>query len=217
MKSPKVIGVDLDNTIISYDKLMHKLAVKRGLIKETEPSGKTSIRDQIRKLSNGEVEWQRIQAMAYGPHIMEANLIEGVREFFATCRQKKIKVFIVSHKTEYSNLGEDKTNLRESALSWMETQNFFAVNGLGLNKKSQVIFESTREEKVKRVASLGCQWFIDDLEETFLEKDFPTDVKGILFAPSIESAKTVTLKQKVKPQLQIMKNWKEIANYFFAA
>ena len=62
--------------------------------------------------------WQRLQAAAYGARIQEAAPAAGVDEFFAYCRQHSIPICIVSHKTEYSNLGESCINLRTSAMAW---------------------------------------------------------------------------------------------------
>ena len=44
------IGLDFDNTLVSYDALLHRLAVQRELIQPTSHNGKKAIRDQIRRL-----------------------------------------------------------------------------------------------------------------------------------------------------------------------
>ena len=44
-----VIGIDFDNTIVSYDDLFHRLATERGLIPAAFPSRKTSMRDFLRQ------------------------------------------------------------------------------------------------------------------------------------------------------------------------
>jgi hypothetical protein len=44
-----------------------------------------------------------------------------------------------------------------------------------------VFFESTRAEKLSRIAELGCDWFIDDLAEVFSDPAFPPGVRRILF------------------------------------
>ena len=41
---------------------------------------------------------------------------------------------------------------------------FFSTNGLSLSK-NDIFFEFTKEAKVKRIKSLGCSHFIDDLPE----------------------------------------------------
>src|SRR5689334_15775597 len=91
------IGVDFDNTLISYDNVMHELAVQQGLINRDSANNKKLIRDQIRLLPGGEDRWQLLQAMTYGPNIGQATLINGVVEFFTECQRQRIPVYIVSH------------------------------------------------------------------------------------------------------------------------
>ncbi|MBI2135310.1 aminoglycoside phosphotransferase family protein [Candidatus Woesearchaeota archaeon] len=174
------IGVDFDNTIVSYDALMHKVALEKGFISRDARKSKKSIRDSIRKLENGEEKWQLLQAAAYGQRMNEANLISGVRDFFRNCNEKNIKAYIISHKTEFADYDKTKTNLRYAAMGWMERNSFFREDGLGISK-SDVFFEPTREDKINRIKKLGCTHYIDDLEETFSESSFPKEVKKILY------------------------------------
>ena len=173
-----VIGVDFDNTIASYDELMHTIALERGLIGADVAKNKKLIRDAIRALPGGEEHWRGLQVTVYGPRMHEAKLIDGVKEFFLDCKRRSIPVRIVSHKTEYANFGVASVNLREVAAAWLEQQGFFGP-GPGL-RRTDVFFESTRAEKIGRIKALRATHFIDDLEETFLEPSFPQDVTKIL-------------------------------------
>lgn len=173
-----VIGVDFDNTIAGYDDLMFAIATERGLVAGGIAKNKRLIRDAIRALPDGESHWRGLQVTAYGPRMHEAQLIEGVREFFAACRLRQIPVRIVSHKTEYANFGEADVNLRAVAMEWLDQQGFFGA-GLGL-RHDDVFFEATRAEKIERIKMLGATHFVDDLAETFLEPAFPHDVVKIL-------------------------------------
>ena len=182
-----VIGVDFDNTIASYDELMHAIALERGLIGAAVARNKKLIRDAIRALPDGETHWRGLQVTVYGPRMHEARLIEGVREFFSDCRRRHIPVCIVSHKTEYANFGDADVNLRAVAMAWLEQHGFFQEGGLGLNR-ANVFFESTRAEKIDRIKALRATHFIDDLEETFRESAFPHDVQKILLAAHGQSS-----------------------------
>jgi len=73
-----VIGVDFDNTIVSYDDLLFEAALKRGLIRQDVSRSKRAIRDSIRRLPEGESKWQQLQALIYGPRMEEAKLIDGI-------------------------------------------------------------------------------------------------------------------------------------------
>ena len=200
-----VIGVDFDNTIASCDGVIYSEAVERGLIRPDVRKTKKDIRDWIRQLPDGDIEWQRLQAVAYGPRMEEAILIDGVKRFFDSCKQHNIKVLIVSHKTEFANFDQTRTNLRLAALSWMRRKRFFEADALGLPEED-VYFESTRREKIKRIECLGCTHFIDDLEEIFLEDSFPTYVKKILYSPHAPVALA---------DVMALTTWQEINHYFF--
>jgi hypothetical protein len=176
------IGIDLDNTIVSYDTLFFRLARERGFIAEDGPRGKKAIRDAVRLLPDGDLKWQHLQGDAYGPRMAQAILHPGVDAFFARCRDLNQEIFIISHKTKYAGYDATRTNLRLAALQWLDAQGFFRPGGLGLTPQ-RVFFESTRAGKIERIKSLGCTLFIDDLEETFNEPAFPAEVTKILLDP----------------------------------
>lgn len=176
------IGIDLDNTIISYNKILYNTAVESGLISNTNINGKKEIRDTIRALPDGENEWQRLQAEIYGPRIHGAELLSGVKEFFARCKSFSIETYIISHKTEFANYDTTNTNLRWAALDFLKKNNLIDSEKYGI-KSSNIYFESTRIEKIKRIREKKCVVFIDDLEETFAEATFPKDITKILFDP----------------------------------
>lgn len=201
-----IIGVDFDNTIVSYDDIMHRVAVQRGLVHPDVRKSKNHIRDSIRQLPNGEIKWQKLQAIVYGSRMGEARLIEGVPTFFSLCKQHKAAIYIISHKTEYANFDQTGSNLRAAALTWMRRNRFFEADGLGLSQED-VYFESTRRQKIMRIRHLRCTHFIDDLEETFLEDSFPTDVEKILYAPHVQHSSL--------PKVRVVTTWKEISDYFF--
>ena len=201
-----VVGVDFDNTLITYDDLLHTVAVQQELIEPIVDKSKKGVRNQIRRLPNGEIIWRRLQALAYGSRISEARLIDGVRTFFEHCKRLNVTVYIVSHKTEFSRYDETRTNLREAALGWMAANQFFHADGLGLSSDT-VFFSGTRREKVARIRQLGCTHFIDDLEETFQEDTFPAGVEKILYTRQRPRADL--------PGVKVMTTWEGICGYFF--
>ena len=204
-----VIGVDFDNTTVSYDYLLHSVATEQGLISTAQNPGKREIRDEIRRLPEGETSWQQLQAVVYGPRIDGAMLIEGVRVFFARCSAEDCQVYIISHKTEFANFGNPKPNLREAALGWMERQGFFAEPGLGLSR-ADVFFGATRQEKIDHICRLRCTHFIDDLEEVFLEPNFPVEVEKILYTPQPGQTHVDELPGVIK-----LATWQDITEHLF--
>src|SRR5690349_14076920 len=121
----RIIGIDFDNTIVGYDALMRQVGQQRGLLPSSGGKSKKEIRNIIRSLPEGEMEWRKLQAIVYGPRMAEAELIEGVPAFFQLCRENKVTTFIVSHKTEYAGGDGAGINLRAAALAWMEKNSFF--------------------------------------------------------------------------------------------
>lgn len=177
-----IVGLDFDNTLVTYDAVIHRAAVDQGLIPAATPVNKRLVRDRIRERPGGEIEWQKIQALVYGPLMPQAQLIDGAGDFIKRCRAAALPVFIVSHKTPFAGYDETGTNLRDAALRWMASAGFFDAGGLGF-RRDDVFFESTRDDKIARIRALGCDVFVDDLEEVFLESSFPASVKKILYAP----------------------------------
>ena len=176
-----IVGVDFDNTIASYDALMHRLATEWGLIAAGLDRNKKRIRDAIRSLPDGEAKWRRLQTHCYGTGIDEAAAMEGVERFFASCKLRGIALWIVSHKTQYTNFGEP-VDLRGAAIGWLERKGLIGSPEFGIGR-GHVLFGETREEKIARIRDLGITHFIDDLEETFLEDGFPSGVARLLYAP----------------------------------
>lgn len=204
-----IVGIDFDNTIVDYNDIIYQEAVARNLIGKNFIKDKKVIRDTIRQLPNGEIEWQKIQAIVYGSRMNEAELIDGVEAFFGLCRQRGVKVYIISHKTEIASLGGPKINLRTTALSWMKKNRFFEAGCFDLSD-DDVYFESTRLDKIGRIKSLNCTHFIDDLVETFLEPSFSEKMKKILYSPH----KDCLFDDR---DIKSVSSWKEIIDYFFGA
>ncbi len=204
------IGVDFDNTLIDYDEVMYQVALEQNLIPVNLKKSKIEIRNYIKTLSDGELKWRQLQAVVYGEKIKEAKLQEGVKEFFIFCKTKNISLFIVSHKTVYSNLYNQGNSLRDAALDWMEQQHFFDDGSFF--SKEKVFFEPTREEKIAKIKALGCTHFIDDLEEVFSSQYFPKEITGILYDPH-KSYQLYQSHQSPEPFV-VFENWGKITNYF---
>ena len=207
-ETARVVGVDFDNTLVSYDELMWEVARERELIAADVPRHKRAVRDHIRRRPDGDLDWQRVQAIAYGPRIKDARLIDGVPGFFAACRRAGVRVCVVSHKTTFSSIGDEAVNLRAAAAAWMADHGFFAPHGLGL-REEDVYYEASRPEKAARIAALRCLYFVDDLEETFAEPTFPADVERILFVPDGAAPPSAGL--------VVCRSWDEITRRVFDA
>jgi hypothetical protein len=180
MASSLRIGIDFDNTIITYDDVFRTAAEAGGLIAPGFSGNKQAVRDAIRRLPDGEVAWQRLQGQVYGKGIGAAAMVDGVETFLRRCRAEGCAVMLISHKTEYGHFDPDRVNLRKAALDWMTGQGL--LSGDHGFASANIYFESTRAEKLKRISALSLTHFIDDLEEVLTDPGFPSDVERILFA-----------------------------------
>ncbi|MBI4963457.1 MAG: hypothetical protein HY913_09280 [Desulfomonile tiedjei] len=201
-----IIGVDFDNTIVTYDCLMHSVAVQLGFIAADISKTKKQVRDAVWQSIEGDEAWQKVQGVVYGPRMGEAKLIGQVDTFFKLCSKKGVEAHIVSHKTEFSNYDATHTNLRMAATEWMRANGLFDPSGMNL-PEGNVHFESTRKDKIKRITELKCTHVIDDLEETYLDESFPCGVEKILFNPHGEKYSAVGVRS--------VTSWDEIITYFF--
>jgi hypothetical protein len=183
MRKAVRIGLDFDNTIICYDAVFTQAAIQRGLLPQGFRGNKQFVRDEIRRRPEGDLAWQGLQGYVYGKGIVGAHPFAGVDGFLRRAQAAGAQVSIVSHKTEHGHFDPDRINLRTAALGWMEAQKFFADDGFAIDRRN-IHFAATRAEKIARIAALGCETFIDDLEEVFVDPLFPTDVTKILFSES---------------------------------
>jgi hypothetical protein len=180
------VGIDFDNTIVSYDRVFAEAARARGWVANNFRGTKKQLRGAVRLLQDGETKWQILQGEVYGRRMGEAEPFPGVMEFLKSARLRGIELFIVSHKTRYSNYDTGKNDLREAALKWMEANGFFDPARLGFSR-AQIFFADTRAEKIAQISALRCGMFIDDLEEVFVDPSFPTNVKRVLFSSDREA------------------------------
>jgi hypothetical protein len=203
------VGIDIDNTILSYQKLFHSLAVEKKWISPSCVPFKKNIKQSLLTESGdeglAEQRWQQLQAWAYGPCIDRAIIFNGFREFLLKSRRDNDILFIVSHKTEFSNF-DPGVNLRQSALKTLEVRGFFDSlenGGLGFSYED-IIFASSLKEKVSEIRGLNLTHFVDDLRKVLDNPEFPQKTQRIWFNGSYE--------RNCDPES--LGSWLEISDYF---
>ena len=188
-----LLGLDFDNTLVRYDELFHQLALERNLIMESLPPDKTTIRDYLRSQGKDE-QFTLLQGEAYGLRILEAKPNEGVINALTEIKKKGIDMAIISHKTRRPYKGP-AYDLHKGALDWLNKHNFFSESGVNMLQKD-VYFENTKEQKLKKIKELGCDYFVDDLKEIVMAIEEPT--KAILYARGLHQ------------EVETMTDWKEL-------
>jgi hypothetical protein len=198
------LGTDFDNTVVRYDHLFRQSIEAMGVAIPNEVVDKTALRDLTRAQPNGELLWQRAQADVYGRRVCDAEMIEGFKAVVEACRERSVHVYVVSHKTQFAE--QDRTlDLRVAAEGWMADHGFFDPQSLGF-RREDIFFESTRTEKVLKIAEIGCTHFVDDMPEVLTDPDFPAQVKGIWFS---ETGTTSDLNHA--------RSWPEVQDHVFDA
>jgi hypothetical protein len=172
------IGLDLDNTIVCYDRCFHVLATERHGLPDTVGVAKNAVRQFFRE-SGREADWTALQGIAYGQGMTKAEPFAGALNFVREAVARGHAVKIISHRTRQPILG-DATDLHASALEWLKREGFV---GPGALSERDVFFETSKEAKLARIAEQKCAVFLDDLPEILLSDRFPVGVQDWLFAP----------------------------------
>jgi hypothetical protein len=181
MRERKRIGIDFDNTLIDYDAVFVAHARALGLVDANFRGGKEDVRSAVRASPAGEDKWQQLQGQVYGRGIKDAVMFEGVDAFLRRARHDGHEIVIISHKTQFGHADATGVDLRDAARAWMSRNRFFrGEDGFGIRPEN-VCFETTRSEKIERIAQLGCTHFIDDLPEVLDDPSFPAGVTKVLF------------------------------------
>ncbi|MBT9548967.1 MAG: haloacid dehalogenase-like hydrolase [Candidatus Sericytochromatia bacterium] len=169
------IGLDFDNTLVSYDQLFWELAREQHGLPEHIPVHKQAVRDYLRQ-QNQEEAWIYLQGEVYGGQMHRAAAFPGVAEFILKALNQGHELFIVSHKTRQPFRGP-AYDLHAAARHWLELQHW------GLPPE-QAYFELSKEAKRDRIAALAVDLFVDDLPEFLDLEGFPAQTQRILFDPA---------------------------------
>lgn len=174
-----LIGFDFDNTIVNYDGVFHRAAIDRALIPADTPKNKLAVRDTLRQ-SGREDDWTELQGYVYGARMSDAEPYPGLLDVLRQFRARRITCAIVSHKTRHPFRGP-AYDLHQAARAWI--MDVLRDKAGALVPHDHIFLEVTKEDKLARIAELGCSHFIDDLPEILLAPAFPAPTQGILFDP----------------------------------
>lgn len=225
------IGIDLDNTLVSYDAVFLALAREKGiglgLTEASVPPSKKTIRDAVRAAAGNDV-WTELQGLAYGPRMKDARMMPGAEDFLRCARERGAELFVVSHKTRQSAAGGH--DLHAPALEWLRSHGVMSRTGagsarsgagkldLGLKPGEGVFLEETKDAKFARIASLRLTHFIDDLEEFLRDPAFPASVEKWHFAPESGAGKSAPAdpdpRRDAKGSLRTFGHWRQILDFF---
>ncbi len=173
------IGVDLDNTLACVDLLYAEVAEALGLGK-FRGMNKQEVKGALVSQDGDETLWQKVQGQVFGPWYQKASVFPGASEVIEGWLKLGHKVLIISHKTRRGHFDESQTDLHEAARQWLKDR---ALVGHGMLSAEDVIFRTSRDEKVKAIRQKDCEIFIDDLMEVLSHEQFPETCRPVLFCP----------------------------------
>ena len=173
-----IFGIDFDNTIVNYNlafkKAINQEKTKLGKkLKKGKFNSKIQIKNYLLKNNNIDL-WKRIQSKVYSEYIFQAYLNIEILKLLKYLDKKKIKFYIVSHKTVYPYIGK-RTNLHLLSKKWLRLNLFnkkldvsllvkIFIKKNNFKKKYKSFFETTKEKKLYKINLLKITHFIDDLD-----------------------------------------------------
>jgi hypothetical protein len=173
-----IVGVDVDNTLVRWDLAFHQAALEAALITAAVPRTKSAVKAAV-IAGAGERAWTRLQGTVYG-EAQGATLFDGARRGLEALRAAGAHLVLVSHKTPRPVLGPPH-DLIAAARRVLRQEGILGEDGVS---EDDAWFEPTLSAKLARIATLGCDVFIDDLPSVLLSPAFPTRATGVLFDPA---------------------------------
>lgn len=183
------IGIDLDNTIINYQNSFKKILKKKKIYL------KSVNKNKVKFLANNNLKfknWTQAQEEIYGYYISWAKPFKHFKNFEKFAINNKIKLYIISHKTKYSQYTK-KYNLHHQSNKWIK-KNI-------CSKFYQIFYVNTLNKKIKKIKEIKPDYFIDDLVEIFKDKNFPKKIKKIYFSETKDN------------KIMTLNSWKKIKNF----
>lgn len=198
-KSPPVLGVDFDNTLVCYDDIFHASAVARGLMPIEGPRDKRGVRAWFCERDR-EKDYTLLQGYAYGPGLEHAQPYDGALDCLRYIKTMGFKICVVSHKTRVPHLGPPH-DLRRAAYDWLKKQGFCP----DIFSERDIFFEDTLDDKAARVVQKGCACFVDDMKRFLEHPLLPPELRRFWFHhPSGENASSFST------LLESISSWKEL-------
>ena len=139
------LGIDFDNTIVSYDALFHKVALEQSAVPSGCAVSKLAVRDHLRRAGKEDV-WTAMQGYVYG-----GGWTRRLR--FPAC-----SIFSRGRATPGSRCGDHQPSdalpfsrprydLHDAARRWVESH--LTRGDRPLVAAERVFFTLTREEKIR--------------------------------------------------------------------
>ena len=175
-----IVGLDFDNTIVSYEDSIEVLCEEVGLPISKGLNKKESLKESSIKVG-GDQYWTFLQGELYGPKMEFAKPFENCFDALSAMPYE-IKFIILSHRSP-KPYGGQEYNLTEYAEAWINKN----VPRSLLNRIEHIEFFESKKDKILAIQRWAPAVFIDDLTSIFLDPLFPLNVSPVLFDPCSRS------------------------------
>lgn len=173
-----IVGIDFDNTLVNYEGLFYREAVRRHLVPPSIARDRLSVRDALRQDGRDE-DFTLLQGYVYGPGLREAPAHPHALDVVRRLTAAGCAVSVISHKTRHPYRGP-AYDLHGAARRWLEDRGFLDA---GMLTPDRVFLEPALDAKLRRIEAVACTHFIDDLPEFLGHPDFPPMTARLLFDP----------------------------------
>lgn len=184
-----IIGIDFDNTIVSYSRSISVLAPEFfSDLPHSLPLTKASLKDYLLS-NNRQYEWTEFQGLLYGPGMQHAVPFTNIFPILLSLKDAGFMLKIISHRTRYPYIGH-QYDLHSHAFQWLNShlKSYPGIFEEPYNSTSNSLFFcETLDSKIATISNQGCHFFIDDLLSVLCHPSFPIHCKPILFIPNSDS------------------------------
>ena len=174
------IGVDFDNTIVNYTGVFYEVGRSLSWLPKNTGVEKAAVKQYLIE-HDSEARWTELQGLVYGQEIKRATPYANALRVMQRLKVLGHKLYLISHKTKSPVIGKKK-DLHMAAFNWLARHGFVSKRDSPF-EVSDIFFNETQDQKIDKIASLGCAIFIDDLISVLSHKNFPKKCRGILFSP----------------------------------
>ena len=174
------IGVDFDNTIVSYQESIKELADKFLDLPADISKTKQDVKGFLQAKGRNDL-WTSFQGHLYGPGMRYAKPYEGCLEALSSLIKDGHEVRIISHRSRFPYAGE-KYDLHGYASEWIERE--LACAGLlDTIKRENISFHESKEQKIGMIIKTGVEIFIDDLLSILNDEQLGNGIRKFHFCP----------------------------------
>ena len=171
------VGIDFDNTIASYDaRLRRRCSQARGWVAARLRGSQGQLRDTVRLLADGEIKWQMLQGEVYGAaHGRGGAVSRASTDFLRAAARARTGTASSSATRPAFGLRSAPDRPAAGGAALARDERASSIRRLRAVRRNGVLRGHARSARSRASSALGCEVFIDDLEEVFVRPGLSAD------------------------------------------